>query len=407
VSLGAEPDAPGSARPRTLLAGSTLVAVGLAVGQLLGYLLNVLGARILGPRGYGELGALLGLVLIGNVVALAVQTVSSRRTTVGEVEPARLAPLGVRFGLAEATVFVVLVPLLALTVHLDVVSLAAVSLGFLPLTAAGVALGVTQGASRFPRLSVQYAVLAGARTGLALVALLVWHDVRAVTVALLVGGLAAWLLVARLAGVPAWTSTAPPPGAATETLHVSHALVAMFTFTSVDVLLARSFLAADPAGQYAAGGILIKIAFWLPQAVVVAAFPRMSVREVGALRRSALLVGGIGAALVAAAALLGPTVLPWVLGSGYPTAAQHAWVFVLVGVVESLAYLVVFDRLAGRDRNAVWVVWAAVVVLVVLVRVLGTSPVPLAWSVAAAATLLCGAGALVPRRADVPRSAGA
>jgi O-antigen/teichoic acid export membrane protein len=405
VSLGAEPDAPGAARAGTLLAGSTLVAVGLAVGQLLGYLLNVLGARILGPTGYGQLGALLGLVLIGNVVALAVQTVASRRTSAGETTPALLAPLGVRFGVAEAAVFLVLVPVLAVTLHLDVVALAAVSLGFLPLTAAGVALGVTQGASRFPRLSAQYAVLAAARTGLALAALLVWHDVRALTLALLVGGVVAWLLVARLAGIQGWAWAATPHGVATETLHVSHALVAMFTFTSVDVLLARSFLDADQAGQYAAGGILIKIAFWLPQAVVVAAFPRMSVREAGALTRSALLVGGIGAALVAAAALLGPTVLPWVLGASYPTAAQHAAVFVLVGVLESVAYLVVFDRLAGRDRNAVWVVWAAVVVLVVLVRVLGTAPLPLAWAVAVSATLLCGAGVLVPRRGDVPESA--
>ncbi len=400
MSLGAEPDARGAARPGTLLAGSSLVAVGLAVGQLLGYLLNVLGARILGPGGYGELGALLGLVLIGNVVALAVQTVSSRRTSVGEDEPSRLAPLGVRFGVGEAAAFLVLVPVLAVTLRLDVVALAAVSLGFLPLTAVGVALGVTQGASRFPRLSLQYAVLAGARTGLALAALMVWHDVRAVTIALLVGGVSAWLLVARLAGVPGWTWAALPRGVATETLHVSHALVAMFTFTSVDVLLARSFLEADSAGQYAAGGILIKIAFWLPQAVVVAAFPRMSVRERGALRRSALLVGALGAALVALAALLGPAVLPWVLGAGYPAAAQHAWVFVLVGVLESLAYLVVFDRLAGRDRNAVWVVWAAVALLVVLVRVVGTAPLPLAWAVAASATLLCGAGVLVPRRSE-------
>jgi O-antigen/teichoic acid export membrane protein len=381
------------------VAGSTLVAIGLAVGQVLGYLLNVLGARILGPRGYGELGALLGLVLIGNVVALAVQTVSSRRTSVGEDPAERLAPLGIRFGVGEAAVFLVLVPLLALTLHLDVVSLAAVSLGFLPLTAAGVALGVTQGSSRFPRLSLQYAVLAGARTGLALVALLVWHDVRAVTVGLLLGGVVAWLCIARLADLPAWVWERTSRPIARETLHVTHALVAMFTFTSVDVLLARSLLDADAAGQYAAGGILIKIAFWLPQAVVVAAFPRMSVREEGALRRSAVIVAALGAAMVAGALVLGPRVVPWVLGTGYVTAAERSWLFVLVGVVESIAYLVVFDRLASRDRNAVVIVWAAVGVMVVLALTVGRSPVALAWSVAICGALLCVAGVLVPRRA--------
>ena len=397
MSDGGTPDRPES-RPATLVAGSTLVAVGLAVGQVLGYLLNVLGARILGPRGYGELGALLGLVLIGNVVALAVQTVSSRRTSIGEDGVERLAPLGIRFGVGETAVFLLLVPVLAVTLHLDVVSLAAVSLGFLPLTAAGVALGVTQGGSRFSLLSLQYAVLAGARTGLALAALLVWHDVRAVTLGLLVGGVVAWLSLARLAALPAWLWVRTPRPIADETLHVTHALVAMFTFTSVDVLLARSLMEANAAGQYAAGGILIKIAFWLPQAVVVAAFPRMSVREEGALRRSAAIVVTLGALLVAGALLLGPLVMPWVLGASYVTAADSAWLFVLVGVVESVAYLIVFDRLAARDRNAVGIVWGAVVLMVTLALTLGRTPVSLAWSVAISGVALCAAGVLAPRR---------
>ena len=150
MSLGGESTVPTVRRSRTLLAGSTLVAAGLAVGQLLGYLLNVLGARILGPEAYGELGAILGLVLIGNVVALAVQTVSSRRTAVAADAVSRLAPLGIRFGAVESALFLVLVPVLAATLHLDVVSLAAVSLGFLPLTAAGVGLGVTPGSEPLP-----------------------------------------------------------------------------------------------------------------------------------------------------------------------------------------------------------------------------------------------------------------
>jgi O-antigen/teichoic acid export membrane protein len=400
VSDDGEPGRP-ARRPGTLVAGSTLVAVGLAVGQVLGYLLNVLGARILGPRGYGELGALLGLVLIGNVVALAVQTVASRRTSVAEDPAERLAPLGIRFGAAEAGVFLVLVPVLAFTLHLDVVSLAAVSLGFLPLTAAGVALGITQGSSRFPLLSLQYAVLAAARTGLALAALLLWHEVRAVTLGLLVGGVVAWLCIARLASMPGWVWAPTPRPIAVETLHVTHALVAMFTFTSVDVLLARSLMDADAAGQYAAGGILIKVAFWLPQAVVVAAFPRMSVGESGALRRSTVIVATLGALLVAAAVLLGPRVVPWVLGAGYVAAAENAWLFVLVGVVESIAYLVVFDRLASRDRVAVTIVWGAVALMLTLALTVGRSPVSLAWSVALSGAVLCVAGVLVPRRADV------
>ncbi len=400
MSLGAAPGRPAPADRAGLLAGSAVVAVGLAVGQILGYLLNVVGARVLGPARYGELGALLGLLLIGNVVALAVQAVSSRRTSVAADPPAALAPLGIRFGAAEAAVFLVLVPVLALTLRVDVVALAALSLAFLPLSASGVALGVTQGASRFPSLAAQYALQVGVRTGLALGALLLWRDVRAVGAGMLMGAVLGWWVVTALARVPRWSPQRPTRPMSVETLHVAHALVAMFLFTSVDVLLARGLLAEDPAGQYAAGAILVKIAFWLPQAVVVAAFPRMSTRQAGALRRSALLVAAIGAVLVAAAVLLGPTVVPLVLGSGYEVPADHAGLFVTVGCLESLAYLVVFDRLAGRDLNAVWIVWAATAVLALLAVSVGRAPVPLAWAVAASATLLCVAGVLVPRRSD-------
>ena len=406
MSLGAAPGGGPATGRAGLLAGSAVVAVGLAVGQVLGYVLNVVGARVLGPARYGELGALLGLLLVGNVVALTVQAVASRRTSVGADAPAALAPLGIRFGAAEAVVFLLLVPVLALTLRVDVVALVALSLAFLPLSASGVGLGVTQGASRFPSLAAQYALQVGLRTGIALVALVLWRDVRAAGVGMLVGAVLGWWVVTSLARVPRWTARRPTRSMTTETLRVAHALVAMFLFTSVDVLLARGLLAEDPAGQYAAGAILVKIAFWLPQAVVVTAFPRMSTREAGALRRSASLVGGIGAVLVAAAVLLGSTVVPLVLGAGYDVPADHAGVFVTVGCLESLAYLVVFDRLAGRDLNAVWVVWAATAVLVVLAVSVGTAPVPLAWAVALSATLLCVAGVLVPRRID-RREAGA
>jgi len=391
--------APSDRRARaSLLTGSTLVALGLAVGQVLGYLLNVVGARLLGPSGYGELSSVLGLLLIGYVVALAVQTVASRRTAVGEGSPGELVPLGLRFGALEAAVALVLAPVIAALLHLDVVAVAAIALALLPITLSGVALGVVQGAQRFATLAAQYAVLSGARTGLALVALLVWRDVRAAALGLLIGSILAWWAVTSLADAARWTRAAPAREMSAETLRVAHALLALFTFTSVDVLLARAVQPAEPAGQYAAGAILVKIAFWLPQAVVVAAFPQMSTGVGGTLRRAALLVGGLGALLVGAGALLGPVLVAPVLGAGYDLAASHAWLFVLVGVLESLAYLVVFDRLAARDRTAVWLVWGAVVLVVVLAVAVGRTPVGLAWVLVLASLLLCACGVAVPRR---------
>ena len=58
--------------------GGIAVAVGMAVANLLGYALNLVASRLLGPTGFGALGALLGVVLIGNVAALGLQTVTAR-----------------------------------------------------------------------------------------------------------------------------------------------------------------------------------------------------------------------------------------------------------------------------------------------------------------------------------------
>ena len=58
--------------------GGSWVAVRMAVANLLGYSLNLVASRLLGPIGFGALAALLGVVLIGNVAALGLQTVAAR-----------------------------------------------------------------------------------------------------------------------------------------------------------------------------------------------------------------------------------------------------------------------------------------------------------------------------------------
>ena len=64
------------------MAAGQRVVVGLAAGNGLGYLLNLVASRRLGPDGYGALAALLGVILVGNVLALALQAVVARRTVV-------------------------------------------------------------------------------------------------------------------------------------------------------------------------------------------------------------------------------------------------------------------------------------------------------------------------------------
>ena len=61
-----------------------------------------------------------------------------------------------------------------------------------------------------------------------------------------------------------------------ELFHNSHALLAFFALSNADVVIARSTLDPHDAGLYAGGLILAKAVLFLPQFVVVVAFPSMS-----------------------------------------------------------------------------------------------------------------------------------
>lgn len=393
-----ETHAGGAAAARGLAVGSAVVALGLAVGQVLSYLVNVVGARALGPHEYGELGAVLGLLLIGSVLPLAVQTVVARRVATAQGERRLDLALGARLGLVEAAGALLLTPLLAWGFRLDAVAVAMIALSFLPLTTTAVALGLEQGRQRFPALAVTYAVVAATRSGLALLVLATGGGVRAVGVATVAGSLLGWLAAAALARLPLASRHRPAGDAVRETVRVGHALLAMFVLTSLDVLLARVRLTDEGSGQYAAGGILVKIAFWLPQAVAVAAFARMSTGDRRQVGRAAVLVGGLGALAALTAWLLGPTVVPWVLGPDYTVAAGSPAVFVLAGSLQALAYLLLMGRLARQDHSAVWAVWGGTAVLVGLAWLLADTPLSLAWCVVSSATVVCLGGLLPVRR---------
>jgi O-antigen/teichoic acid export membrane protein len=386
-----------------LLGPGVLVAAGMAVGQVLGYALSVLGARLLGPETFSELGTLLGLLVIGAVVPLGMQTVAARRVAAGDegAEPAQLLRLSLLAGTAVSVVALLLVPVAVTTLDLEPVPTALVAVTLLPLTVAGAALGLTQGREHFPRLAWQYAVLAVARVGLSVAVLVATRSVTATMVAEVVGAVAGWLAIHRGAGLP-WSLGRPVPrAAASEMGHITHALLAMFVFTNADLLLARATLSPAQAGTYAAGAIVLKIAFWLPQAVAVVVFPRLVGGGTRALALGMGVVIGLGLLVTVGVAVLGPWLLPVLLGPAYAGLTADAALFALAGTAEAVAYLLLFSRLAAEDRWAAAAVWGAVVALAALVlTVAHTSPRSIVLAVLGVSVALCLVGAWAHRHDD-------
>lgn len=360
-----------SARQGSLASHTLLVAAALGIAQVAAYAVSVVAARALGPDGFGILAALLGILLIGSVLAMGIQAVAARRLVqVESSQRAGAARSMLRDGLigggAVALATLAISPLLVWLLRLDGwASLLLAAAAFVPLTWAGAQYGVAQGRESYRRLAAVYALVGLGRGIGGVVGALATGSVLG-TMAGLALGTALGALIGRIVVAP--LASAPRErleGFFAESAHATHALLALFVLTNVDVLLARALLDAEQAGIYGVGAVIAKVAFWLPQFVGVVAFPRFAdARRGRATVVSLLAVAGIGLLVVAGTALVPGLVVAFVGGAAYSSLVPIAWLFAALGATFALAQALLLTRLAIDDRRAVIAVWGAAALLV-------------------------------------------
>ncbi len=398
--------------PRRLpswLAGSGVIAVGMGVMNLTNYGFVLVAARILGPAQYGAVAALMGLMLVLNVIALGLQATAARQIA---RDPSHLPAMRrnvVSAAMRAATALAVLtaasVPILVPVLRLDgaaPVLLLAVSC--LPLTVMGGQAGILQGERRWVPLAAVYVGVGVGRLGFGALGMAWRADVLGamlgVTIGAFVPALVGWLALRSLSAGPDETSgaeavdpgAAPPPRRLlVEVLHNSHALLAFFALTNADVILARNLLDDQVSGWYAGGLILAKAVLFLPQFVVVIAFPDMADpeqrrrMELGALG----VVLALGAVATLGAAVLGHLAVLFVGGAEYQPIEPMIWAFAAIGTLWAMEQLMVYGAVARQSRRAVAVIWAGLVVLVVAAQ-LTSSITGLLWVVGSVHVVLLG-----------------
>ncbi len=396
-------------RQRTLLArAGLLVGPATLLANVLGYAFNVVVSRALGPDGYGALGALLGLVLIGAVPALALQAVVARRTAAADAAalPGLVAHLlrtallvGAGTTAVLAAVAVPVTSYLRLDGHAAALWLA-VSLA--PLVAVSATQGVLQGRERFARLALLFVVAAGLRLAGGVVAVAAGGAETAVLAGTAVGSaVAAALGLVLVRAVVPVADAATEHGLGRELLRAGGGLLALVTVANLDVLLARHHLPARQAGLYAAGAVFAKGAFWAPQVVVVLALPRLGgAQGRRVLRASLLAVTGCGVALVAGTAVLAGPLVRVVFGEGYAPLAHTAWAFTALGAALAVAQLLVFSGIATQSvRLAVLVAATAAAEAALITLVLHDSVAQVVGAALGSALVLVAAGAVVTKAA--------
>lgn len=368
-SVGSTPASPS----KTLLSHTALVAIALGIAQVSAYTVSVVSARALGPDGFGVLAALLGILLIGSVLAMGIQAVAARRlVALDQTQRAGAGRSMVRDGLvgglAVAAATLAVSPLLVWLLRLDGwAALLLAALALIPLTWAGAQYGVAQGRESYRRLAAIYAVV-GLGRGLGGVAGALVTGSVVGTMAGLTAGTVLGAIVGRFLLAPLVNATPVRlENFFADSAHATHALLALFVLTNIDVLLARALLDSEQAGIYGVGAVIAKIAFWLPQFVSVVAFPRFAdARRLRATVVSLAAVGGIGALVVLVTALLPGIIVGFVGGSAYASLVPVAWMFAAIGATFALAQALLLTRLAVDDRRAVIAIWGAAGILILL-----------------------------------------
>ena len=360
-----------------------VIAVAMGVMNLTTYGFTILAARLLGPVEYGALAAVMGLLLVLNVLSLGLQATGARRVAAApggrEAIEREVMRTTYRCALALGAISLAASPLVVAMLNLDswlVAGLIAVTV--VPLTVMGGQAGILQGERRWGPLALIYLGMGLGRLTFGLVALLVAPDNLGAMVGVTVGAFVPvvagyWALRRTALSVapakdPAPRASSAVGGVLRETFHNSHALLAFFALSNVDVLIARSVLDEHLAGLYAAGLILTKAVLFLPQFVVVIVFPSMSSQ--GSARRLNLIALGvvfaIGLTTVAGTAVLSGLAVTFVGGPQYAELQDVLWLFASLGTLLAMLQLMVYNVVARQRQRAVFAIWTGLVLLVVV-----------------------------------------
>ncbi|QWC85550.1 polysaccharide biosynthesis protein [Nocardioidaceae bacterium] len=376
--MPARPAPPSLAAVRRWLVGGSAIAAAIAVMNLTTYGFTVLAARFLGPEEYGQLGSLMGLLLVLSVVSLGLQATAARRLAAHPEQAAPLESAVVRatwraaalLGVALLVVSPLVERLLRLETPLSAVLLAAAAV---PLTVMGGQAGLLQGEKRWAPLSFLYVAAGTGRLVLGLGGVALTGTTAGAMAGVALGGLAPvavgwWGLRARQPREADAAPSGEPPATRevlVEITQSSHALLAFFVLSNLDVVIARAVLDDRLSGLYAAGLIMTKAVLFLPQFVVVVVFP--SLTDAASRRRLFLpaltAVLGIGVVTTLGVLALPGLAVTFVGGGAYDDLRGLLWLFAALGTVLAMLQLIVYQVLAQRSHRRVLLIWAAVAVL--------------------------------------------
>jgi O-antigen/teichoic acid export membrane protein len=400
------------------LLGSGIIAVAMGIMNLGTYGFTLIAARILGPGEYGGLAAVMGLLLIVNVVSLGLQATGARRVSASpddlERIEADILTATYKSAIGVGLICLASIPVVTYVLRLDNWLIAGmIALTAIPLTVMGGQAGILQGERRWLPLAGIYLGVGLGRVFFGTIGLLLEGDTLGgmtgvavgAVVPVIVGSVA--LRRRARAGRPASVEPTEPGRSRRvirELFHNSHALLAFFVLSNVDVVIARIMLDNQEGGLYAGGLILAKAVLFLPQFVVVVAFPSMSAADarVSMTFKALGLVLGIGVVATLFAWAVPELAVEFIGGKAYLELSSVIWAFAAIGTIWAMIQLLVYNVVARQNRRGVLAVWAGTVALAALAPAVASFPFLLTAVIAVESVVLLVLVGLGLRRTGVP-----
>ena len=369
-------------RLRALMRGSGGLAVAILVMNVATYGFQIVAARALGPAAYGAVASLMALLLVVAVVQLGLQATAARRIAAAPEDVSRIAPAMLRLAvLASLGLGLVLVAASPLVWHVlrleSIVPALLVALSAVPLTMVGGQAGILQGERRWLALGILYLSMGVPRLLFGTLFILVKPNETAAMIGVALGAFTAvavggWLLRDDVHHGEGERDSLR--NTLRESTRNTLALLAFFALSNADIVVARNVLDSHDAGLYAGGLILTKAVLFLPQFVVVVAFPAMSTPS----ERRRALVGSLG--LVAVLGLVS-TLGAWMLsdiamifigGDEYAEVEDKLWLFAILGTLLAMLQLLVYAVLARQGGRSAFLFGAALVALAIAATMITT-----------------------------------
>jgi len=339
------------------------------------YIYQLYMGRALGPEEYGVFGSLFAIFYIISVLTATIQTSVARFVSkfIGEGAKEKihyfmqgLLKRMLFLGIVMFLFFVFISGWLSSFLKIDPI-MPVIILGsiFLFSTLLPVNLGVLQGLQKFIPLGFNTVLNFSSKLVFGIVLVVIGFGVNGALGAVVIGSAVA--LIASFIPLRSFFSKVDSKNSDFKFSELYRyslpTMVAMFCFAvpaNVDVIIAKHFFAAHTAGLYTAASVLGKIILFIPGAIVVAMFPKVSKmyaekRDTGHLLNLSLLYTGLVSGVMAVGYWFFPVLVVKIpYGSAYVEVAPVVQLYGLAMLFFSLTVVLMRYSLAIHDISYVY-----------------------------------------------------